>query len=709
MRLSRFFKNWTIILPLFTLLTISVVEIASASQVTISIPNAGFEDNSFSGWNKGSQTSSLGPSITQSGTGVSIFSGSRKFTYGAHGSVGSPTLPNGSPNPYYAPAVSAGSWQFSPNNNSYAALLQPKNEQNFSQAMTALGLSGSPQSAIQSLLVADAQASANGGSPNPTDAAWITRDVQLTAGVIYTMSWNYVGTDYVPFNDGSLTSLVAVSTPSAPVIKVNNFERSYALLGFTNPGTGDYSVNSFGSTGWQVSTYEVSVTGTYKLGFAVFNLGDTGLSPVLMIDNAIGTTNDCDQSGNNCIVFGGVEPNNDTAPTVAPTSTSTTSTSTTSTTEPPSETTIASQTTVAPETTIASETTVENTTTTTEQTVETTTTTTTSTIPPYTAPPSETTQPAIIPLEPLPSVPDEEEIPVDAPEATNEEVVPEETLPEMDQAPDQEEPLIEDTVEDIENTITETTVIEESQEESSGEITDLIIEDEITEEAAVEIATTAAVLMTLSGDDASKVFSSIDTSSLDESEKIAIIAAVQNAPDEVREAFEEEINIYIDGFDQYIPLGSSIDVGTRRSLIAVTTATATLAVGAAVAGSSSSSRSGSSNSQAQTSGSNSAYRKEEEADEAAGELAELDHEDDERFTRNSIFNYYTIGGVEMKKFDIWGFLKKLWDITGALAFTLAGSVIVFITLSGETRKMAMIATAAALIVHYIYTILKNDE
>ncbi|MFZ9848477.1 MAG: hypothetical protein ACO3EE_10050, partial [Flavobacteriales bacterium] len=34
------------------------------------IPDAGFEDNSFTGWNKGSQTGTLGNSITQSGTGV---------------------------------------------------------------------------------------------------------------------------------------------------------------------------------------------------------------------------------------------------------------------------------------------------------------------------------------------------------------------------------------------------------------------------------------------------------------------------------------------------------------------------------------------------------------------------------------------------------------------------------------------------------------
>ena len=83
------------------------------------------------------------------------------------------------------------------------------------------------------MLSSQAQASGFGGG-NPTDAAWITREVELTAGVTYTMSWNYMATDYVPYNDGSITSLVPVSVASTPVITVNNFEQSYALLGFTN-------------------------------------------------------------------------------------------------------------------------------------------------------------------------------------------------------------------------------------------------------------------------------------------------------------------------------------------------------------------------------------------------------------------------------------------------------------------------------------------
>jgi hypothetical protein len=251
--------------------------------------------------------------------------------------MGSPTLSNGSPNPYYAPAVAAGSWTFSPKGGTYAVALQPKGEQSFDQAAAALGLSGTDNSAIRTMLAQQA-AAAGFGNGNPTDAAWITREVELDAGVVYTMSWNYMATDYVPFNDGSITSLVPVSTASVPVITVNNFEQSYALLGFTNPGTGDYSTNSYGATGWQVSTYEVSVSGTYKIGFTSFNLDDQGLPPVLMVDDEIGSTQKCVQGGS-CETFGGVEPNNETAPTLPPTTTTEATTTTTTTTTPPTTTT----------------------------------------------------------------------------------------------------------------------------------------------------------------------------------------------------------------------------------------------------------------------------------------------------------------------------------------------------------------------------------
>lgn len=309
---------------------------ASAGLATVSsIADTGFEDGTLSGWNKGSQTGTFsGSNISQDGTGVNLISGPVTFNASAYDEVGSPTLQNGSANPYYAPAVVATTWTFSPFG-TYASLLQPTGNHSFDSATNALGLSSSENQAIKTLLVQQQQASGLGNA-TPTNASWITRTVSLTAGTTYTMSWNYIGTDYVPFNDGSITALVYQGTGSTPTITVNNGVQRYALLGFTNPGTGDYSTGTYGSTGWQVSTYQVSVSGDYSLGFAVFNLGDTSLSPVLLVDSQPGGTLKNGQT------FGAVTPNNPNAPVVTttpPTTTEPPTTTSTTTTEAPTTTT----------------------------------------------------------------------------------------------------------------------------------------------------------------------------------------------------------------------------------------------------------------------------------------------------------------------------------------------------------------------------------
>lgn len=321
---------------------------SSSSATSNVIANTDFETGSLSSWDKGSQAGSLtGGTLSGNGTGVNVIGGAVTFNAPSHGGMGSPTLGNGSPNPYYAPPVAAATWTFGPYG-SYAAALQPAGQATFDEAMTAIGLSSANSSSIKTLLSQQAAASTYGNGI-PTDAAWIKKQVALTAGVTYTMSWNYIGTDYVPFNDGSITSLVYAGSGAVPTITVNNGAGNYALLGFTNPGTGDYSTNSYGSTGWQVSTYQVSVTGDYVLGFAVFNLGDTALSPVLLVDSQPGSTT---KNGTN---FGAVTPNNPNAPVV------TTTTVPPSTTEAPTTTTEAPTTTTteAPTTTVLDTTTTQ--------------------------------------------------------------------------------------------------------------------------------------------------------------------------------------------------------------------------------------------------------------------------------------------------------------------------------------------------------------
>ena len=54
-------------------------------------------------------------------------------------------------------------------------------------------------------------------------------------------------------------------------------------------------------------------------------------------------------------------------------------------------------------------------------------------------------------------------------------------------------------------------------------------------------------------------------------------------------------------------------------------------------------------------------------------------------------------------------LKKLINITASLSFTIAGMVVVFITLSGDTRRIALISSVTALLVHYVYEISKEEE
>ena len=235
---------------------------------------AGFEGGSLAGWSYGTQTGTLtGSVISGDGTGVSVISGAVTFD---------------------APDKA---WTFSPYG-SYAAALQPTGgTPTFADAAAALGLTAD-----------QAQAITTTSAGTPADAAWITRTVSLDSGTVYSIFWNYIGTDVEPFNDGSITSLVYQGSGTNPIITVNNYSENYALLGFTVIGTGDYSTGSFSSTGWQTSTYQVSQSGDYLLGFAVFNLDDTIQSPVLLVDSQPGTTL------LNGSTFTPVAPNNPNAP-----------------------------------------------------------------------------------------------------------------------------------------------------------------------------------------------------------------------------------------------------------------------------------------------------------------------------------------------------------------------------------------------------------
>jgi hypothetical protein len=98
-----------------------------------------------------------------------------------------------------------------------------------------------------------------------------------------------------------------------------------------------------------------------------------------------------------------------------------------------------------------------------------------------------------------------------------------------------------------------------------------LVEDGLNDEQATELATNPAVLEVATAEVAQEIFAAIDEEALTPESGLAIVEAVQSASEEVREAFEQEIDIFSGNTDTYVPVGSSIPVSQRRSLIAITT------------------------------------------------------------------------------------------------------------------------------------------
>jgi len=293
-------------------------------------------------------------------------------------------------------------------------------------------------------------------------------------------------------------------------------------------------------------------------------------------------------------------------------STTTTTSSTTTvpeTTVPvtnPTTTTVQETTTTVPETTTSVEnstSTTSSTTTSTSSVPQTTSTesTTTTTQPPQ--PPTPVTQPQIFeptPVEPyVPEQPEPDE--TDTTEPAVEEAMPEVTLPEETTTPEEpspepspdtsEEPAVDTTLpeatdtpleaplsdEEVDSLIAEaetTEALVEALAELSPEQVEQVVEsllaEEPTQEQATALASSPEVLAIVSTEQAQQIFEALDVAELSDAQTEELIAAIESAPTEIREEFEDTIDIFGEGLDDYTPTGSNIPVGERRTLIAVT-------------------------------------------------------------------------------------------------------------------------------------------
>jgi hypothetical protein len=72
----------------------------------------------------------------------------------------------------------------------------------------------------------------------------------------------------------------------------------------------------------------------------------------------------------------------------------------------------------------------------------------------------------------------------------------------------------------------------------------------------------------LTPEQATELFAQLDPAELTQQLADRLVDALADAPEAVREAFEEEIDVYSGLFDRYVPVGSTVPVSTRRTLIA---------------------------------------------------------------------------------------------------------------------------------------------
>ena len=94
-----------------------------------------------------------------------------------------------------------------------------------------------------------------------------------------------------------------------------------------------------------------------------------------------------------------------------------------------------------------------------------------------------------------------------------------------------------------------------------------VVEAGINSQDAAILATNSEVLQSVTTETAVEIFGAIDLDTLSVAAAEAIVEAVQDAPLEIREAFEDEIDVFNGKTDTYIPIGSLVNIAVRRVLV----------------------------------------------------------------------------------------------------------------------------------------------
>lgn len=95
------------------------------------------------------------------------------------------------------------------------------------------------------------------------------------------------------------------------------------------------------------------------------------------------------------------------------------------------------------------------------------------------------------------------------------------------------------------------------------------IDDPVVRDAVEQIVTDPQEITV---EEARSIFEVIDV--LEPDTLAVVVDALSEAAPEVKDEFEEAVNIYAGDFDAYVPSGSNVTVAQRRTIVVVTAATA---------------------------------------------------------------------------------------------------------------------------------------
>ena len=95
-----------------------------------------------------------------------------------------------------------------------------------------------------------------------------------------------------------------------------------------------------------------------------------------------------------------------------------------------------------------------------------------------------------------------------------------------------------------------------------------ILATAVTPDQAETLAANPEILAVITETQAEEIFTTIEIQELDTTQIAELTTSIQESPPAIKKTFEKTVDIF-GGFDDYVPTGSNIPVGERRTLIAV--------------------------------------------------------------------------------------------------------------------------------------------